>query len=184
MTGGEPLLQMEFVTELFEEACRRDIHTCLDTSGVTFRASDQAYLEQLDRLLASTRLVMLDLKQIDDEKHRALTGHSNRNILQFAEYLDQKQIPMWIRHVVVPGITDNEKDLYHLGRFIGTLKYVKALDVLPYHDMGKVKYKNLGMIYPLEDVPPMSKEGAVAAKKIILHGIKDVRTGAPDLFCS
>ena len=84
---------------------------------------------------------MLDLKQIDDEKHRALTGHSNRNILQFAEYLDQKQVPMWIRHVVVPGLTDSEKDLYHLGRFIGTLKYAKALDVLPYHDMGKVKYK-------------------------------------------
>ena len=175
---------MEFVTELFEEACRRDIHTCLDTSGVTFRASDQAYLEQLDRLLASTRLVMLDLKQIDDEKHRALTGHSNRNILQFAEYLDQKQVPMWIRHVVVPGLTDSEKDLYHLGRFIGTLKYAKALDVLPYHDMGKVKYKNLGILYPLEDVPPMSREEAVGAKKIILHGIKDRRAGTPDLFCS
>ena len=184
VTGGEPLLQMEFVTELFEEACRRDIHTCLDTSGVTFRASDQAYLEQLDRLLASTRLVMLDLKQIDDEKHRALTGHSNRNILQFAEYLDQKQVPMWIRHVVVPGLTDSEKDLYHLGRFIGTLKYAKALEVLPYHDMGKVKYKNLGILYPLEDVPPMSREEAVGAKKIILHGIKDRRAGTPDLFCS
>ena len=87
MTGGEPLLQMEFVTELFEEARRRDIHTCLDTSGVTFRDANTAYLEQLDRLLASTCLVMLDLKQIDDEKHRLLTGRPNRNILQFAEYL-------------------------------------------------------------------------------------------------
>ena len=171
VSGGEALLQMEFVTELFEEACRRDIHTCLDTSGVTFRASDQAYLEQLDRLLASTRLVMLDLKQIDDEKHRALTGHSNRNILQFAEYLDQKQVPMWIRHVVVPGLTDSEKDLYHLGRFIGTLKYAKALDVLPYHDMGKVKYKNLGILYPLEDVPPMSTASSPVTYRVSFSAI-------------
>lgn len=184
VTGGEPLLQMEFVTELFEEARRRDIHTCLDTSGVTFRQNDPGYEKQLDRLLASTCLVMLDLKQIDEEKHRLLTGQSNQNILRFAEYLDQKKVPLWIRHVVVPGITDNEKDLYRLGRFIGTLSHAKALDVLPYHDMGKVKYKNLGIPYPLEHVPPMAKEEALAAKKIILHGIKDERSGEPDLFCS
>lgn len=184
VTGGEPLLQMKFVTELFYEARKRDIHTCLDTSGVTFRGDDPAYLEQLDRLLCSTCLIMLDIKQIVDEKHRALTGHTNSNILEFAKYLDQKQIPLWIRHVVVPGITDSAEDLYHLGRFIGDLKSVKALDVLPYHDMGKAKYESLGLKYPLLDVPPLSKEDAIAAKKIILHGIKDRRTGAPDCFCS
>lgn len=184
VTGGEPLLQMEFVTELFEAARERGIHTCLDTSGVTFHKSSTAALEKTDRLLASTSLVMLDIKHIDEEKHRVLTGHSNRNILNFARYLDEKRIPMWIRHVVVPGITDQEEDLYRLGRFIGTLKSVKALDVLPYHDMGKVKYENLGIEYPLKDVPPMSKEGAVAAKKIILRGIRDERTDTAANSCS
>lgn len=184
VTGGEPLLQMEFVTELFEAARERGIHTCLDTSGVTFHKSSTAALEKTDRLLASTSLVMLDIKHIDEEKHRVLTGHSNRNILNFARYLDEKRIPMWIRHVVVPGITDQEEDLYRLGRFIGTLKSVKALDVLPYHDMGKVKYENLGIEYPLKGVPPMSKEGAVAAKKIILRGIRDERTGTAANSCS
>lgn len=176
VSGGEAMCQLEFITELFEEARKREIHTCLDTSGVTFRKSNPVFLEKLDRLLASTCLIMLDIKQIDDEKHRKLTGYTNRNILQFAEYLSQERIPMWIRHVVVPGITDDEKDLYRLGRFIGGLTSVKALDVLPYHDMGKVKYEQLGLEYPLMDVPPMSKEGAIAAKKIILHGIKDART--------
>lgn len=184
VTGGEPLLQMEFVTELFEAAREREIHTCLDTSGITFHKSSTAALKKMDRLLSSTCLVMLDIKHIDEEKHRILTGHSNRNILNFARYLDEKKIPMWIRHVVVPGITDKEEDLYRLGRFIGTLKSVKALDVLPYHDMGKVKYENLGIEYPLKDVPPMSKEGAVAAKKIILRGIRDERTGAAAESCS
>lgn len=184
VTGGEPLLQMEFVTELFEEARKRDIHTCLDTSGVTFRPDDPEYTARLDRLLSSTCLVMLDIKQIDEEKHRALTGHSNRHILEFAEYLDRRGVPMWIRHVVVCGLTDGERDLYHLGRFIGTLRYAKALDVLPYHDMGKVKYQNLGLSYPLADVPPTTKEGALEAKKVILQGIKDERTGRPDRYCS
>lgn len=179
VTGGEPMNQLAFVTELFEEARRREIHTCLDTSGVTFSGTDCVYLKKLNRLLAATCLVMLDIKEIDDEKHKLLTGHTNKNILEFAEYLDQKQIPVWIRHVVVPGLTDNEADLYLLGRFIGGLKSVKALDVLPYHDMGKVKYEQLGLSYPLKDVPPMSKEGALAAKKLILRGIKDLRLGLP-----
>lgn len=183
-TGGEPLMQLDFVTELFEAAREKDIHTCLDTSGITFGRKNPEFLKKMDRLLASTSLVMLDIKQIDDAKHRALTGQSNENILDFARYLDEKQIPVWIRHVVVPQLTDQTPDLYHLGRFIGELSNVKALDVLPYHDMGKVKYESLGLEYPLKDVPPMSKEGAIAAKKIILSGIRDGRTGVPDRYCS
>jgi pyruvate formate lyase activating enzyme len=183
-TGGEPLMQLEFVTELFEAARKKDIHTCLDTSGVTFRRDDKELLAKMERLLQSTSLVMLDIKHIDAEKHKPLTGHSNENILDFARYLDELAIPVWIRHVVVPGITDHAPDLYQLGRFIGELKNVKALDVLPYHDMGKVKYESLGMDYPLKDVPPMAKEDAVAAKKIILRGIKDSRLGAPNPPCS
>lgn len=174
-TGGEPMMQHEFVTELFEAARKKDIHTCLDTSGVTFRRDDKVLLSKIERLLKSTSLVMLDIKHIDNEKHKPLTGHSNNNILDFARYLDELEVPVWVRHVVVPGLTDQEEDLYRLGRFIGELTNVKALDVLPYHDMGKVKYESLGMEYPLKDVPPMSKENAVAAKKIILSGIKAAR---------
>ncbi|WP_026893172.1 pyruvate formate-lyase-activating protein [Lacrimispora aerotolerans] len=174
-TGGEPMMQLEFVTELFEAARKKDIHTCLDTSGVTFRRDDKELLSKIERLLKSTSLVMLDIKHIDNEKHKPLTGHSNNNILDFARYLDELEVPVWVRHVVVPGLTDQEEDLYRLGRFIGELTNVKALDVLPYHDMGKVKYESLGMEYPLKDVPPMSKENAVAAKKIILSGIKAAR---------
>lgn len=183
-TGGEPLLQLDFLTELFEAARKRDIHTCLDTSGITFQKDQPEYRKKIDRLLASTCLVMLDIKHIDPQKHKPLTGHSNEPILDFARYLDEKQIPVWIRHVVVPQITDQEEDLYRLGRFIGGLKNVKALDVLPYHDMGKVKYENLGIPYALKDVPPMSKEGALAAKKIILRGIRDMRNGVPSAIAS
>ena len=177
-------MQIEFVTELFEKARARDIHTCLDTSGITFLPDNPVYLEKLDRLLASTCLVMLDIKQIQPEKHKTLTGHSNQRILAFASYLNEKGVPMWIRHVVVPTITDNEKDLYELGWFIGGLKMVKALDVLPYHDMGKVKYQQLGMDYPLKDISPMSKDGALEAKKSILRGIRDRRASLSSPSCS
>ncbi|WP_124068163.1 pyruvate formate-lyase-activating protein [Clostridium sp. E02] len=177
-TGGEPLLQLSFLTELFEAARKKGIHTCLDTSGVTFRRNNPEYRKQIDRLLVSTSLVMLDIKQIDALKHKPLTGHTNTDILDFAKYLSEQEIPVWIRHVVVPHITDDEKDLYRLGRFIGSLSNVKALDVLPYHDMGTVKYESLGLDYPLKGVPPMSKEDAIAAKKIILRGILDVRAEA------
>lgn len=183
-TGGEALMQMDFLTELFEAAKRKGIHTCLDTSGVTFGRNNPEYLKKIDRLLAATDLVMLDIKHIDDQKHRSLTGHTNKNILDFARYLDEKHIPVWIRHVVVPGLTDYEPDLYRLGCFIGQLKNAEALDVLPYHDMGKVKYESLGIEYPLKDVPPMSKEGAVAAKKVILRGIRDARAGRSACDCS
>lgn len=184
VTGGEPLMQLDFVIELFEAARKKDIHTCIDTSGVTFQKNNPEYLKKIERLIHSTNLVMLDIKQIDDGKHQSLTGQSNVRILDFARYLNQKQIPVWIRHVVVPQITDQPSDLYNLGRFIGELHNVKALDVLPYHDMGKVKYEKLGMDYPLKDVPPMSKEGAIEAKKIILSGIRDSRKGIPGSDCS
>lgn len=179
-TGGEPLMQLDFVTELFEAARKKNIHTCLDTSGVTFHRNNLDYLTKIDRLLSVTDLVMLDIKHIDDAKHKILTEHSNENILDFARYLSEQDIPVWIRHVAVPQITDQTSDLYNLGRFIGRLKNVKALDVLAYHDMGKVKYESLGLPYPLKDTPPMSREGAIAAKKIILSGIRDARTKCPD----
>lgn len=168
-TGGEPMLQMEFLTELFTKAKARGIHTCLDTSGVCFTPE---HTEAAEKLAAVTDLVMLDIKHIDDEKHRALTGHSNRNILAFAEFLSEHGIPLWIRHVVVPDWTDDPLEQQKLGWFIGGLKTLKALDVLPYHDMGKTKYEALGMDYPLKDTPPLSAEDAACARNEIMKGIK------------
>lgn len=185
-TGGEPLIQTEFITELFEAAKKEGIHTCVDTSGITFQPDNPSSMEKMDRLLAVTDLVLLDIKHIDPEEHRKLCGQPLKGILEFARYLDKKHIPVWIRHVVVPGITYREEYLYRLGEFIGTLKNVKALDVLPYHDMGKIKYRELGITYPLEDTPPLPKEAAIQARKLILRGIKASRNRekqviAPDL---
>ncbi|MBQ7981544.1 MAG: pyruvate formate lyase-activating protein [Oscillospiraceae bacterium] len=171
VTGGEPLMQIEFVTELFEEAKRRGVHTCLDTSGITF-SRDRKTLEQFDRLLNSTDIVMLDIKHIDNEKHIDLTGQDNTAILNFAKYISEKGVEIWVRHVVVPNITDNEEYLFQLGFFIGGLRTLKALDVLHYHDMGKAKYEQLGMEYPLADTPPLTKAEAAKARDIIMEGIK------------
>lgn len=172
VTGGEPLMQIDFVTELFEAAKQQGIHTCLDTSGVTFKSDDR---ERFDRLIKSVDLVLLDIKHIDSELHRQLTAHENIDILAFAHYLAENNVPMWIRHVVVPDITTDEQHLYELGRFIGGLKSVKALDVLPYHVMGVSKYEQLGMPYPLEGVASATGEQAAAAKAAIMRGIRDIR---------
>ncbi len=169
VTGGEPLMQYDFVSELFKSAKEKGIHTALDTSGIVFNPENTA---PVDKVLKYTDLVLLDIKHINNEEHIKLTGHSNKNILAFARYLSDNNIPMWIRHVVVPGITDNEKYLKELGQFIKTLKTVKALDVLPYHDMAKVKYKNLGIDYKLKDVPPLTKEEAIKARDIILNAMR------------
>ncbi len=179
VTGGEPLWQIAFVTELFAAAKAQGIHTCLDTSGVTFRAGDAALLPQFDALLAVTDLLMLDIKHIDSAAHQDLCGHGNANILQFAQYADAKAVPMLIRHVIVPSITDDAKEQYALGRFLGTLRHIKSFDALPYHNMGEVKYQNLGLDYPLKGVEPLPKEKAVAARNYVLQGIRDVRAGVP-----
>lgn len=168
-TGGEPLAQPEFLAELFRMAKAKKIHTCLDTSAGCFDPNNTA---KVDEVLEYTDLVMLDIKHIDDEEHKKLTGHTNRNILAFAEHLRDNGIPVWIRHVVVPGITDDEGELFRLGEFLATLKNLKALDVLPYHDMAKPKYENLGIEYPLGDTPPLTKDEAIKAREIIIKGIK------------
>lgn len=175
VTGGEPLLQIDFLLELFHEAKSEGIHTCLDTSGITYRANESDYSRKLDKLMELTDLVMLDIKHSDPEAHRKLTGHSNQNILEFARYLSDKKVPVWIRHVVVPGITDEPTHLEALGRILAGLSNVKALDVLPYHTMGVEKYRKLNISYPLDGVPPMSKEDAVRAKTIILNSLRATR---------
>ena len=168
VTGGEALMQIDFVLELFTLAKEKGIHTCLDTSGITYRPGTSSYNEKLDALMKVTDLVMLDIKHIDPEGHKVLTGHDNVGILAFAKYLDERQVNVWIRHVVVPGITDDETLLARLGAFLGTLSNIKALDVLPYHVMGVTKYQQLGIDYPLDGVPAATKDQAAKAKMIIL----------------
>lgn len=172
VTGGEPLMQVDFLIELFTLAKEKNIHTCIDSSGIAFNPDNQVWMDKLDKLLTLTDLVMLDIKHIDPQKHKELTSQPNDRILAFAEYLSEKGISIWIRHVVVPGITDDDQYLYQLGYFIGGLKTLKALDVLPYHTMGKVKYEKLGIPYKLEGVEPMDKNKVIEKKQVILDGVK------------
>ena len=169
VTGGEPLLQIDFVTELFKKAKEKQIHTALDTSGILFNRKNT---EKIDELLKYTDLVLLDIKHIDNIEHKKLTGMPNVNILDFAKYLSEKNIPVWIRHVVVPESTYNEKYLSELGAFLSTLNNIKALDVLPYHNMAIPKYENLGINYSLKDLQPLTKEEAIKARDIILNSMK------------
>ena len=175
VTGGEALMQIDFLLELFDLAKKEGIHTCLDTSGITYHPGASSYNDKLDALMAVTDLVMLDIKHIDPAGHKALTGHDNAGILAFARYLEQKKVPVWIRQVVVPGITDDPGQLSRLGSFIGSLSNVKALDVLPYHTLGVSKYRQLGIPYPLEGVPQATQQQALDAKKIILTAFRQIR---------
>lgn len=168
-TGGEPLAQPEFLAELFALAKSKGVHTCLDTSAGVYSPENS---KKIDEALKFTDLVMLDIKHIDPYEHKKLTGVDNRHILSFAEHIRDLGIPLWIRHVVVPGITDSRDQLFRLGEYLSTLRNLKALDVLPYHDMARKKYAELGMDYPLPDTPPLPKEDAIKAKEIILSGIK------------
>ena len=177
VTGGEALMQIDFLLELFSLAKEKGIHTCLDTSGVTYRPGESEYNRKLNQLMEVTDLVMLDIKHIDPEGHKDLTGLDNAGILDFARLLDEKKVPVWIRHVIVPGITDDPALLTRLGAFLGTLSNVKALDVLPYHIMGVRKYEELDMDYPLKGLEPATKQQALDAKKIILTAFWRVRKG-------
>lgn len=173
VTGGEPLVQIDFLIELFEKAKEKGIHTCLDTSGIMFRRNVPETYEKYVRLMKSTDLIMLDIKHIDPEEHIKLTSQPCENIFDFLKFLDEQEKEIWIRHVLVPGITLVPEYLERLGRFIAQFKHIKALDVLPYHDMGKEKYKKLGIDYVLKDVVPVEKEQAIEARNIILAAMKE-----------
>ena len=175
VTGGEPLMQVDFLLELFTLAKEKGIHTCIDTSGIAYKPGNTEFIAKLDKLMALTDLVMLDIKHIDPDKHKELTQQPNDGILAFCEYLNNRKVDMWIRHVVVPTITDDDTYLYKLGYFIGQFSNVKALDVLPYHTMGKAKYEQLGMEYKLDRIPAMDKNKVIEKKQVILQGIKDRR---------
>ena len=172
VTGGEPMLQIDFLIELFKILKKNKIHTCIDTSGITYN-SNSDYLIKLNELMKYTDLVLLDIKHIDTSKHEWLTGKPNDNILAFARYLDSINKPVWIRHVIVPKITLIDEYLYKLKDFIDTLSNVEKIEVLPYHKMGISKYEELGIEYTLKDIDEPTKDMIRHAKKI-LGVIKDV----------
>ena len=151
LTGGEPLVQSEFVLELFK-LCKKDgIHTALDTSGYIFN-------DKVKEVLEYTDLVLLDIKAIDEKVYKELTGVELKNTLEFANYLKEINKKTWIRHVVVPEITDNDELLDRLANYVSKFDNVEKVEILPYHKLGEFKYKELGMKYVLEGVEELSKE--------------------------
>ncbi|MGN0915565.1 MAG: pyruvate formate-lyase-activating protein [Succinivibrio sp.] len=166
VSGGEALSQIQFVTALFKRLKEENVHTCLDTSAGPF-SDDEEYKSLFDELLKYTDLVLLDLKHSDPKKHKELTGITNDNVLACARYLDEKKIPVWIRHVLVPGYTDSEEQLSNLKKFIDTLSNVEKVEVLPYHTLGIHKYESLNIDYPLKDVQEPSQEMLDKARKIL-----------------
>lgn len=166
VSGGEALLQIDFVTELFRLAKEKGVNTCLDTSGNPF-SLEEPFKSKFDELMKYTDLFMLDIKHMDDAAHRKLTGQTNQNILEMAAYLSDHGKAMWIRHVLVPGITTEEDELHRLRSFLDTLKTVERVEVLPYHTLGVFKWKELGIPYQLEDVDPPTKEQIDRAKEIL-----------------
>ncbi|MBB3113332.1 pyruvate formate lyase activating enzyme [Paenibacillus phyllosphaerae] len=167
VSGGEPLLQADFLLAFFQ-ALKREygIHTAIDSSGGCFTTHGH-FFETLKQLIRYTDLVLLDLKQIDPKKHLALTGKPNDHILEFARFLSDNRVPVWVRHVLVPGVSDDETDLKGLAAFIRTLNNVQRIEVLPYHEMGKYKYEQLGIDYPLLDTKPPDDITVQRAKEIL-----------------
>ena len=161
ITGGEPLLQVKFLIELFSKLKEQKIHTCIDTSGMVSLTDD------IKKLLSLTDLVLLDIKHIDDEKCKDLVGFSNKLELEFAKYLSDNGIPMWIRQVLVPGYTDSENDLIKLKNFLSTLKTIQKVEILPYHNLGKHKWTKLGFKYELNDVRPATNKDVKKAKEVL-----------------
>ncbi len=145
----------------------KGVHTALDTAGQPFRPDDAAYLADFDRLMKSTSLVILDLKEIDPEKHRRLTGRDNANILAMARHISDLGVPLWIRHVLVPGLTDDEDGLRKTAEFISSLKTVQRVEVLPYHTLGLFKWQELGIPYPLPDAVPPTAEQVKRAEELL-----------------
>lgn len=169
VSGGDPLFQIDALIELLTQLKKLNIHTCVDTSGALFDKDNPRLVEKFDQLRAVTDLFLLDIKHINDEEHKKLTGMSNQHVLSFARYLSEHNHPMWIRHVLVPGITNDETYLKQLRVFLDCLSSVQKVEVLPYHTMGSVKYENLGYTYALKDVEAPSKEDVRRAKEILCN---------------
>ncbi|MBC2165948.1 pyruvate formate lyase-activating protein [Listeria booriae] len=166
VSGGEPLLQVDFLIELFTLCKKAGIHTTIDSCGGCF-TRDPEFIEKLDRLMEVSDLILLDIKQIDPEKHLKLTTRPNAPILDFAQYLADKNQPIWVRHVLIPTKTDDPNDLTKLHEFITTLPNVERVEVLPYHTMGVYKWENLGIRYPLEGIEPPEDDVVAMANQIL-----------------
>ena len=171
ISGGEPLLQIDFVIELFKKAKELGINTCIDTAGNPF-TKEEPFFSKFEELMKYTDLLLLDLKEINPARHKDLTGFDNSNIIEMAKYLSEINKPVWIRHVLVPEHSDFDEDLDALGDFIDTLSNVDRVEILPYHTLGKFKWENLGIPYTLESISPASAERIENAKNRIHAGIR------------
>ena len=166
VSGGEALLQMDFLIEFFKLAKAEGIHTTIDTAGNPF-TREEPFFSKFNELMNLTDLFLLDIKQINDDKHRDLTGFSNSNILDLAQYLSDQGKHMWIRHVLVPTITTDEDDLKKTKEFIDTLKTDDKVEVLQYHKLGITEWERLGIPYKLEGIDPPTDEEQKLAKSIL-----------------
>ena len=174
VSGGEALLQIDFLIDLFYKAKVRNINTCLDTSAQPFTRKGP-WFEKFERLMSLTDTVLLDIKHFDDDKHEWLTGHSNINILDCAKYLSDIQKPVWLRHVLVPGVTDDKENLQQMNAFLRTLRNIERIEVLPYHTLGVFKWEQLGLPYTLEGVPTPTRQQVAEAEKILKDGIQLIK---------
>lgn len=166
VSGGEPLAQIDFLLELFTKAKERGINTCIDTAGGPFTREGE-WFEKFKRLMNVTDVLLMDIKHINEEEHIKLTGHTGKNIIEMFRYLDEINKPVWIRHVLVPGITDNDEYLIQTRDFIRTLGNVQRVEVLPYHGLGAMKYKDLGIDYVLKDTNSPTAERVQNAREIL-----------------
>ncbi len=172
ISGGEPLLQLDFLYEVLKKFKKEGVHTVIDTSANCINLKKEDNVKKIKKLMKYVDLVLLDIKHIDNDEHQKLTGLGNEKVFEFAKLLSEINQPVWIRHVLVPGITDNKKDLYELGKNISKLENVEGIEVLPYHTMALSKYDNMGIDYPLKEIREATKEEAVLARKIILYAIQ------------
>lgn len=166
VSGGEPLLQIDFLIEYFKLCKQHGVHTTIDTCGGPF-TFEEPFFSKFEELMKYTDLILFDIKHIDPEGHRKLTGVKNENIMNLSRYLSDKGIPVWIRHVLVPTITDQDEYLERLGRYVATLENVQKFEILPYHKLGVYKYEALGIPYRLEGVEPPTQERVENAKRIL-----------------
>ncbi|MCB5950685.1 pyruvate formate lyase-activating protein [Enterococcus sp. BWT-B8] len=166
VSGGEPLLQMNFLIDLFKKAKALGINTTLDTCGKPF-TREEPFFSQFQELMKYTDLILFDIKHIDNKQHKLLTSLGNENILEMAEYLSEINQPVWIRHVLVPERSDYDEYLIRLNDFVKTLNNVDKLEILPYHTMGKYKWDDLGLAYPLEGINPPTDDRVENAKKLL-----------------
>ena len=169
VSGGDPRLHIDFLSELFNLAKKEGVHTTLDTCGQPF-TYQEPFFSKFKQLMQVTDLILLDIKHIDEKEHKKLTGHTNENILDLARYLSTIQKPIWIRHVLVPTINTDEKDLKRLRQYLDTLQNIERIEVLPYHTLGAYKWKELGLKYPLEGIQPPTMKQIQFANDILKTG--------------